>query len=266
VAARPSAADRWAAALAEWAIPQDILDAAPVNPWVHAPRMFASTDADPSDTPSMHAAAAALGDGGDVLDVGCGGGRSSLPLAALITHVTGVDQQQEMLDQFRAAAARAGVPCDAVLGRWLDVQSTVLAADVVVCHHVVYNVGDIGPFIAALHTHARRAVVVELTANHPQSSLNDLWRHFWGIERPTEPSADLFVEVVGEAGHTPVVQRFRRSERASPLSVDEHVANVRQRLCLTADRDAEIAALLGGRVGPRAGLAADEVVTVWWHV
>ena len=58
-------------------------------------------------------------------------------------------------------------------------------ADVVVCHHVVYNVADIVPFLTALATHARLAVVLELTSRHPQVAWSDAWRHFWGIERPT---------------------------------------------------------------------------------
>ena len=46
-----------------------------------------------------------------------------------------------MLVGFAAAFERAGVTHREVLGRWPDVAADVAAADVVVCHHVVYNVG-----------------------------------------------------------------------------------------------------------------------------
>ena len=44
---------------------------------------------------------------------------------------------------------------------WPDVASQAPPADVVVSSHVLYNVPDIGPFLVALHEHARRRVVVE---------------------------------------------------------------------------------------------------------
>src|SRR6478752_7145999 len=116
----------------------------------------------------MAAATDLLGSGGTLLDVGCGGGRSSLPLGAAATAVVGVDVQDAMLEQFAAAAVRRGIAATTVAGRWPDVAPAVDPADVVVCHHVAYNVPDIAPFLAALDDHARRGVVVEVTAVHPQ--------------------------------------------------------------------------------------------------
>jgi SAM-dependent methyltransferase len=264
VARSDDAARRWRASLDQWGIPAHIIEQAPVNPWVHATAMFRSGPDDPADTPSMTAARRALdhppGRAGTVLDVGCGGGRSSLPLVPEATFVIGVDHQQEMLDQFHSAGAARGVGVSTVLGSWPSVAEECPVADVVVCHHVVYNVGDIGPFVQALDAHARQLVVVELTAVHPQSSLAPLWRHFWNLERPSEPNAESLVEVVRELGHDPGVQRWQRAERSAPMEPADLVANVRQRLCLTADRDAEISGLLG--LAPR--LAADEVVTISW--
>jgi len=258
------AATRWRDALASWAIPPAILDAAPVSPWAHLPGFHRSSADDPTDTPSMRAAFAALGEGGTVLDVGCGGGRSSVPLGrstGLVRHLTGVDEQADMLEQFHAAATRAGIDHDVVQGRWPDVERSAPTVDLVVCHHVAYNVGDIEPFVLALHAHATRAVVIELTEHHPQTPLNDLWRHFWDLDRPSEPSAALFADVVRDLGLAPVVTPFDRPTRSAPVADAELVAHVRQRLCLTADRDPEIAAVLG----ERPLLTADRVVTVTWR-
>ncbi len=256
-----SAASRWSDALAAWAIPAEILDQAPASPWIHPPKMFRSTERDPSNTPSMRAAADLLGAGGTVLDVGCGGGRSSLPLGGLLRHVTGADEQSAMLDQFTEAAALRGIASSTVLGRWPEAAAACPVTDVVVCHHVVYNVAAIGEFVEALDSHASKGVVVELPERHPQSPLNDLWLRFWGITRPVEPSSELFVEVVRELGRMPAVVVSARPERPAPVDRAELVAFVRQRLCLTAERDTEIDEALGAR----PELASDTVVTVTWR-
>lgn len=254
-------AARWRSGLESWAIPHEILDAAPAPPWVHPPKMFRLADDDRGTaTPSFLEAIDALGQGGTVLDVGCGGGRSSLPLGALVTAVTGVDEHEAMLAQFREAAAARSIPATTVQGRWPDVSAQVAPADVVVCHHVAYNVADIVPFIDALHGHARRRVVVELTARHPQSALNPLWKHFWGIDRPTQPTSALFADIVRALGHQAVVHTAVRPPRKVSIDRAELVAFTRQRLCLPADRDAEIDAALGDE----PALGVDEYTTVAW--
>ena len=257
-----TAAQQWAEALHQWHIPDEILDQAPANPWIHPPKMFASSNDDPSGTASMRAAADLLGEGGSVLDVGCGGGRSSLPLAARITEIAGVDEQQAMLDQFVTAAAERGVPCRAVLGRWPAVAGRTPTVDVVVCHHVVYNVAAIGEFVGALTGHASRGVVVELPETHPTSSFNGLWKRFWNLDRPTEPTADLFVDVVRESGAEPTVIRQHRQPRRSKLDPGEFTAFVRQRLCLSPHRDPEIAEALADNHDFDPG----PIVTVTWRV
>ncbi len=255
------AARRWADALASWAIPEEILAQAPVPPWVHPPKLFRVADDDAlPDTPSHRLAREALGGGGEVLDVGCGGGGSSIPLAPVATRITGVDESAAMLANFAAACAARGIDHAEVQGRWPDVAPAVAPADVVVSHHTAYNVPDIAEFVAALTAHARRLVVVELPDRHPTSPFNPLWRHFWGIDRPTEPSADLFVEVVRETGASPVVERFERPPRKASLDRGEYVEFVRQRLCLTPDRDAEVDAVVGDLL-----LGVNTIVTVAWR-
>jgi len=176
--ATASAARYWSEALGEWAIPPEILDGAPVPPWDFPPALFARTArralADGSISASRRRASYALPDGGSVLDVGAGGGAASLPLAPPAGHVTAVDESREMLAVFAAVAERRGVPHRVVHGRWPEVASDVEAADVVVCHNVAYNIADLVPFVAALTSHARRRVVLELTATHPTAHLNPL--------------------------------------------------------------------------------------------
>src|SRR2546430_2930411 len=79
-----SAERRWREDLAAWAIPQHILDAAPESPWHFPVELFARrADAAQSRmTASTLRALEALPMDGSVLDVGCGAGAASLPLAA----------------------------------------------------------------------------------------------------------------------------------------------------------------------------------------
>jgi SAM-dependent methyltransferase len=194
-----------------------------------------------------------------VLDVGAGAGAASLALVPLPARVVAVDESPAMLDTFRREADRVGVLHREVLGRWPDVAQETPTADVVVCHHVLYNVSDVVPFVRALADHARRRVVVELTARHPQVALNDLWRHFHAISRPSGPSAADAVAVLREAGILAHVEGFDRPPRPAGKRTDL-VAFVRRRLCLGAERDAELDALLRTR-SPFSGGPA---VTLWW--
>jgi SAM-dependent methyltransferase len=94
-----SALERWRAELAGWAIPDEILAAAPESPWGFPTELFRTRAERPPTHPSAttRIALEALGTGGDVLDVGVGGGATSLPLATVATRITGVDESADML-------------------------------------------------------------------------------------------------------------------------------------------------------------------------
>lgn len=252
------AAQRWASALAAWAIPDDILARAPASPWGCPPELFHPPAGDQPDTPSSARAREAIPPGGAVLDVGCGAGAASLPLSPPAALVVGVDESEPMLAAFRAAAAARGVPVRTVAGRWPDVAADVAPADVVVCHHVLYNVADLPAFVRALDDHARRRVVIEITARHPLTATAHLWRHFWGLERPDGPSADDAADVLRECGIEPRIERWERPPRRHAADRAALVAFTRRRLCLPPERDPEIDALLPTEPPPQP------VVTMWW--
>ncbi|MDE3078268.1 MAG: class I SAM-dependent methyltransferase, partial [Chloroflexota bacterium] len=167
-----SAANRWTAYLQEWAIPKNILDAAPESPWGFPVEQFARR-ADAAlgrpRTASDERALEALPRDGSVLDVGCGAGAASLPLAPEAGRLIGVDLSAELLDAFRQRVLAAGKEVRTVQGAWPDVAEQTPKADVVICHHVFYNVPGLAAFARELTSHARRRVVVELTASHPMS-------------------------------------------------------------------------------------------------
>jgi len=268
----PDLLDRWRADLAAWAIPERITAAVTDSPWVLPRQVFARradrVSAAPSG-PSFERAWAALDPPGIVLDVGSGAGAACLPLLPRTTSLTAVDADADMLDQLSQRAAAGGVAARTVLGRWPDTAAQAGPADVVTCHHVLYNVAEVAPFVTALTGSARRVVVAEMTAQHPLVSLNDLWLKFHGLRRPVSPTAADVMEILTAMGLRPGHEAWRRPGGRDYASFDELVDVTRRRLCLPPGRAAEVAeALTESGVDPEhpvdLGSSGREVVTIWW--
>jgi SAM-dependent methyltransferase len=241
------ALERWREQLDGWAIPSEILAAAPESPWGYPVGLFRSrarrAGSRPA-TPSNLEAASSLPQGGTVLDVGAGAGAASLPLAGSAGRLVAVDESPAMLASFLAAAGQRGVPAEAVEGSWPEVAGRVGPADVVVCHHVLYNVADLAPFAIALTGHARHRVVAELTDRHPLAGLRPLWRRFHDLDRPTGPGAGDAEAALGAVGLEVDRQDWDQPDRFGFDDFEELVAFTRRRLCLPAARDPEVAEAL----------------------
>ncbi len=260
MASNESAATRWREALDAWALPPAILAQAPESPWIHPPVLFQIPDVI-EDSPSHQRAREVLDAGACVLDVGCGGGVAAFALTPPATSVVGVDHQGEMLTMFQENAAARGVAVETVEGFWPSVASQVPVADVAVCHHVAYNVADIVPFLDALGEHASRRVVLELPDHHPLSSLSSAWEHFWGLERPSEPTPEDLMNVLEEMGITATRERWRGAMRAErDLAQAAHFTRVR--LCLAPEREGEVYDFLAAHA-PQHERALS---TIWWNV
>ncbi|HEX3214192.1 MAG TPA: methyltransferase domain-containing protein [Actinomycetota bacterium] len=241
------ALERWREQLDGWAIPEEILAAAPESPWEFPVGLFRSrarrAGSRPA-TPSNLEAARFLPEGGTVLDVGAGGGAASLPLAGSAGRLVAVDESAGMVASFLDAAGQRGVAAEGVEGSWPEVAGRVGPADVVVCHHVLYNVADLAPFARALTGHARRRVVAELTERHPLVALAPLWRRFHDLDRPAGPGAGDAVAALGALGLEVDRQDWENQDRFGFDDFDELVAFTRRRLCLPARRDPEVAQAL----------------------
>jgi len=254
-----TAIDRWRKQLERWAIPHEIVAAAPESPYGFPTELFrtrAERAADPREqTPTTVRALEGLPDGARVLDVGCGGGATSLPLAGRAGVLVGVDAQEDMLDAFLANARAAGVEAEAVHGRWPDVAEAVAHVDLAVAGHVLYNVADLEPFARGLAAVARGRVVFELTERHPLHWMNDLWLGFHQIERPDGPVATDVEEALAELGLHPRMELWEAAPRAGGFERRaDAVALVRRRLCLPPERDDELIDALRPRLVQREGL------------
>lgn len=267
-----NAKDRWKYVLERRAIPERILAAAPESPWgfpTESMRRRAEWVINQDPSPSIRVALEALPENGTVLDVGVGSGAASLPLHSRAALIVGVDPSESLLRVFQGLAGPLGVKTRAVAGQWPDVASLVDPADVVVCHHVLYNVANIVPFVHALSEHARRRVVVEITGEHPVAWMNDLFVKFHGVEFPPGPTSDDALEAIADMGLVAQSEEWTRTPSGGFLRRDEAIAFVRRRLCLPKERDGEVESALGNRLiatdgGWRTGLITQKLVTIWW--
>jgi len=265
--------DSWRADLAAWTIPENIIAGVTDSPWVLPRQVFARRADRLTRAPagaSYEREREALEPAGAVLDIGSGAGAACLPLAPLATTVTAVDPDQDMLTLLGERAAAAGLDLRTVRDSWPDVAEHVDPADVVTCHHVVYNVPEVLPFLSALTSHARRRVVVEMTAAHPLTSLNPLWLRFHGLRRPSGPTAADLLAILAAAGVPTGHTEWSRPAEADYAGFAELVDVTRRRLCLPADRASEVEAALldlgSSRERPGdLGSSGRNVVTIWWE-
>ncbi len=264
---------RWRDDLSAWAIPERITSAVAESPWVLPRQVFARRADRLAHAPagaSYERAREALAPAGTVLDIGSGAGAACLPLAPYATTVTAVDTDKRMLALLAERAGAIGLDLCAVAGQWPGVAGHLPPADVVTCHHVIYNVPEVAPFLTELTSHARRRVIVETTTVHPLTVLSPLWLRFHGLTRPTSPTAGDLLAILSEmglkAGHT----EWSRPAEADYASFPELADVTRRRLCLPPERASEVEAALLDMGIDRArpgdlGSSGRDVVTIWWE-
>jgi SAM-dependent methyltransferase len=255
-----TAAEQWKKDLASWAIPQAILDQAVEKPWIHPPALFEIPEVI-SDSLSHQRAREAMPVGGTVLDIGCGGGVATYAITPPAAHAIGVDEQEAMLDLYKSNAVKYGITVETVLGQWPAVSAQTPIADVVTVHHVVFNVGEIVPFLAALNSHARKRVVIEAPVVHPMTNMSDGWKHFWNLIRPTVPHAGDLISVLDEMGIKANIEYFE-SEILLDKKVEGANGFIRRRLCLPEERQGEIDAFLADNPRPDRR----QLAVIWWDI
>lgn len=265
-------AERWRSDLEAWAIPQPLMEAVAESPYARPPpraEQVRQAAAQAASGPTV-ARVIDLAGGGSVLDVGAGTGRNALPLVEAGLEVSAVESDRTMVEALRGLAARC--PIAVVEGSWPAVADRVEAHTVALAANVVYDVGDIAPFLSALHRVALRGVVLECTERHPWSALRPLFAALHGIVFPDAPTVDDLVGVITEVIGT-AARRQRWSAPGGPAFADRDqlLAFYRRRLVLPESRLGELEALIGERireVDGRFTAATGErpMATLWWRI
>lgn len=255
-----TAGDIWRTALGGWAIPQEILEQAPENPWIHPPVYFRVGN-EIVDSISHQRAREAMPERGSILDIGCGGGVAAFACVPPAGKVIGVDHQPEMLAMFADGAKLRGVEFETVEGYWPEVGSKVSRADVVTAHHVVYNVQEIENFLISMNSHALRRVVIEMPQQHPQSRSAPLWKHFWNLERPSDPTPLDLMKVLEDLGIKARLEMWDGyMGRNVDLAQEAHYSTIR--LCLPQSRLSEVREQLE----VLSASTSRPLATIWWDV
>ncbi len=258
-----AAGNYWRESLSAWAIPIEILDQAPENPWIHPPVMFQLPDVI-EDSISHQRAREAIPSNpsnGSILDIGCGGGIAAFAVTPPASHVIGVDHQSEMLEMFSANAKARGTTCEVFDGFWPALADIVPTADVVTTHHVVFNVPEIEDFLLAMNSHAKKRVVIEMPQRHPLTTAAPMWKHFWNLDRPTEPTPTDLMKILREVGIEAKLELWDGSMRTeADLESQAHFSRIR--LCLPESRENEVLEFL--KEQPK--IAIRNLATIWWDV
>ncbi|MBI2760263.1 MAG: class I SAM-dependent methyltransferase [Chloroflexi bacterium] len=168
-----------------------------------------------------------------VLDVGAGGGRYAIPLAAHAREVVAVEPAGPMVETMREEADAAGVANLRIVNSdWLA--ATVEPADVVVCSHVLYPIADVAPFLTKLDAHTKGVCFLYLNAGQPPWEDPDLWLRFHDEPmRPQPTYIDAYNLLVQLGIHADVeIVSYRRLSHFAEPTLEAAAAHYRETLIL----------------------------------
>jgi SAM-dependent methyltransferase len=155
-----------------------------------------------------------------LIDVGAGAGRHAVPLAARLEWVTAVEPSEGMRAQLPALPNLTVVACS-----WEDAE--VAPADLVICSHVLYGVGDVVEFVEKMELAARERVFIMLREGpvpHPANVLRD--RMAAGPLPRITRFSDLFMVLI-QMGIRPDVTFISYPVVNRYASIEEAVADCR---------------------------------------
>lgn len=187
-----------------------------------------------------------------VLDIGAGGGRYALPLALLCREVVAIDPSEGMLRVLAESTAEHQIAnVRPVNGRW---PTTTEQGDVALISHIGYDVEDIGPFLDAMETNARRLCIAVLLSQPPPTEADRFWPVVHGVERATLPSLPEFLALLLARGKLFEVRLVERAPQSFEQP-DQVLPFLRQQLwtALDGEKDRVLQKALRERVQQRDG-------------
>lgn len=211
--------------------------------------------ADPrrTDDPPLEALRGLAKPGDTWLDIGAGGGRYALPLALAVKEVVAVEPSAGMRRVLTEglAAHRIG-NVRVVPARWP--MEGPPAADVALMAHLGYDIEDIGAFLDAMETAARRLCVAVLMTPAPPYLAAPFWPPIHGEARVPLPALGEFLALLLARGRLFEVRLLER-EPLTHADRDGPMAWLYQQLFVAPDTDKgrRLAALARDAITARSG-------------
>jgi SAM-dependent methyltransferase len=211
-----------------------------------------------------------------LLDIGAGTGRYELLLAGAVAEVLAIEPSTSMRGQLERRVAEAATAGTRGMVRIVPEswpEADVPDCDVVIAAHVLYGVGEIGPFLERMDAVARRACFLLLAFRHPSSFVSPFWERLHGAPRLPLPGALECLSALYQLGIPAQLSLVPVTNRFSYLDEREALADLRWRLRVpaTPEYDRAIRSAMAellerdeqGSLAPR-GLA-QHVAVVWWE-
>jgi SAM-dependent methyltransferase len=206
------------------------------------------------DEPTLEALRELIQPTDSVLDIGAGGGRYALPLALIAREVVAIEPSEAMRRVLAEAMSEFDIRnVRAVNGRWPDVSGD-LEGDVALMSHIGYDVEDIGPFLDAMESAARRLRIAVLLAQPPPTEADRFWPEVHGVQRAALPSLPEFLALLLARGRLFEVRLVERSPQ-SYEHPDQVLGWLRQQLWTApgGEKDAVLQRLAHERLREREG-------------
>jgi hypothetical protein len=192
-----------------------------------------------------------------LLDIGAGAGSSLANIHTLFDHVHAMEVDNEMADRLDVSLStlRGDRSFDIYRGRFPEDCPSLHGITVVNASNVIYNVGDVLPFLTQLDVLASTLVVIELTLHHPFYPSNEAFQHFHALSRPDQPTATDLFQIAIELGFAAHLESYPLSYRRTSTTI----SGLMTRLSLSQDRTSELEEFLQATPPP-----PNPSLLLWW--
>ncbi|WP_407392404.1 class I SAM-dependent methyltransferase [Methanobrevibacter sp.] len=176
-----------------------------------------------------------------VLDVGCGEGSITVPLAKKVKKVIGVDSSAKMLEYLEKRAKENNVDnIETILKPIEEIQYEEIGdVDVVVCSRSLNAIIPIEDVLLELNKIANKYVFITIFGPENKKIEKDFDKEL-GIQTEDFPDYNYFFNILFNLGIYPNVQRFDLNNYREYDSIDEAVDNGKFRLDLYSDEEKEL--------------------------
>jgi hypothetical protein len=149
-----------------------------------------------------------------LLDIGAGGGRYALALALGCREVVAIEPSDGMRRVLAEGMAEYQIAnIRSVNARWPEAAPD-LAGDVALMSHIGYDIEDIGPFLDAMESAARRLCIAVLLSQPPPTEADRFWPAVHGVERAALPSLPEFLSLLLARGKIFEVRLVERTPQS----------------------------------------------------